>query len=97
VDGNWSALGIVIQQWGWTSLANQQITGTGWTHVKIPLAPATTLAHLVLDFQTLWNAYPTNTISYWVDNIMLTVPPQGPMPIAIQPAQAGVEIVGTVA
>jgi hypothetical protein len=94
-DGNWAALGFVIQQWAWTSLTDQQIVGNGWTHVKIPLNPAITLAHLVLDFHTMWNAYPTNTISYWVDNIKLTVPPQDPMPIAIQPATPGLEINGT--
>ena len=95
IDGNWAAFQPIIQQWAWTGLGNQPIVGTNWTHIKIPLNPATTLAHLVMDFQTLWNSYPTNTISYWIDNITLTVPPQSPMPIAIQPATPGMEINGT--
>ena len=95
-DGNWAALGVVVQQWAWTGLGNQHIIGTNWTHVKIPLNPATTLAHLILDFQRDYIGYPTNTIAYWVDNIKLTVPPQPRMAIAVQPSGPGVEIDGTV-
>lgn len=95
-DGNWATYQLIIQQWDWTPLAEQHIVGNGWTHVKVLLSPATTLAHLIMDFHTTWMAYPTNTISYWIDNIKLTVPPQAPMPVLIQPSGPGVEIDGTV-
>jgi hypothetical protein len=53
--------------------------------VKVSLNPATTLAHLVCDFHRTYNAYPTNTISYWIDNIKLTVPPAPPPTMAVKP------------
>ena len=94
VDGNWSAVHPIIQ-WTWTQLADTQITTTNWQHIKVLLSPAPQLAQLVMDFHTSWGAAPTNTIAYWIDNIKLTVPPQPPMSIAIQPATPGMEINGT--
>ncbi len=100
-DGNWATIGVTIADvnngWGWSNVGVVDVTGTGWTHGKLSLASyaAVKMGQIILVPQTKWNAYPTNTIAYWIDNIKLTVPPQAPMPIAIQRSGPGVEIDGT--
>jgi hypothetical protein len=101
-DGNWASIGVTFADvnggWAWHGLGVVDIVGTNWTHGKFSLGSygAALMGQLILIPQTKWNAYPTNTISYWVDNIKLTVPPQPRMAIAVQPSGPGVEIDGTV-
>ena len=93
LDGNYGWVRWVIQGgsgWAWSPFGQTSITnnGTGWQHVSASLAgipsPAQTL---IIDFNTSWNAYPTNTISYWVDNVQMTSPPL-PLPTLAAPVEA---------
>ena len=100
-DGNWASVGVTFADvntgWSWNNLGDVDIVGTGWTHGKVSLGSysAAKMGQLIFIPHTKWNVYPTNKISYWIDNVILTVPPQAPMPIAIQRSGPGVEIDGT--
>ncbi|MBC8095611.1 MAG: hypothetical protein H7Y43_07350 [Akkermansiaceae bacterium] len=85
ISGDWSMARIIVQQWGWTPLSSITITNsTGWQHYSASLSGVSTLAHLLVNFHAGDNThYPTNQISYWVDNIKLTAPPLPPPTVAI--------------
>jgi hypothetical protein len=77
-DGNYGELMMVIQG-GWYKFGQTEVTnnGTGWQHVKCSLAGIPSPAsNIIFDFASwTWNLYPTNTISYWIDNIEFTSAP----------------------
>jgi hypothetical protein len=77
ISGDWAMGQIIIQTWNWSPLSSVTITNsTGWQHYSASLSGVSTLAHLIVDFHTGDNThYPTNQISYWIDNVKLTAPP----------------------
>jgi hypothetical protein len=75
-DGTYGAIEVILNNpWttviGWTPL----LATNGWQHISGSLAgiPGPN-SEVVIGFVSTGSGSPTNTISYWVDNIVLTAP-----------------------
>jgi hypothetical protein len=102
-DGNYGAIQIVCQGWegannnpntlGWVSLGNSipVANKSGWQHMKVALLDYPyNLNKLVFNFNS---GSATNTITYLIDNVKLTAPPQPPPSLWTEKAVPGLALV----
>lgn len=102
-NGNYGGIQAVFQGWegangnpaglGWVTIGNLiTITNTdGWQHMKVPLTSYPyNLNKLVLNFVA---DGATNLITYLVDNVKLTAPPQPPPTLTVEKAVPGLAFV----
>ena len=102
-NGNYGAMRAVFQGWngangnpdniGWVEVGNVMTVtnGSGWQHMKVPLTSYPyNLNKLVLTFIA---DSATNTITYLVDNVKLTAPPQPPPTLSMEKAVPGLAFI----
>lgn len=102
-NGNYGGMRAVFQGWkdangnpdglGWVEVGNvMTIANTnGWQHMKVPLVSYPyNLNKLVL---ALIADSATNTITYLVDNVKMTAPPQPPPSLSLEKAVPGLALI----
>jgi hypothetical protein len=101
--GNYGGMRAVFQGWkdangnpdglGWVEVGNVMTVANtnGWQHMKVPLTSYPyNLNKLVLSFIA---DDATNTITYLVDNVKLTAPPQPPPSLSLEKAVPGLGLI----
>jgi len=94
-NGTYGGIQVVLQGWagannnpnniGWVGIGSVTLANTnGWVHYKVPLSSFPYNANRIV-LNTFVNPG-TNTICYFIDNIVFTVPPSPPPTMSLQPA-----------
>lgn len=80
VAQGWNGWGLNTEAYNWNQFGWVEIkNATGWQHFVVPLSSFPhTIANCILNFASNGPGFCTNTISYWVDNVMFTSPPLPP-------------------
>ncbi len=98
--GDFGSLGVGFYNTG--TMGNVTIPGTatnGWAHLSVPIDKTKTgigsLAAFLFAYQSYSTGYPTNPITFWIDNVALNYggPPPPPPILSLEKPIAGLNVI----